>query len=163
MRDVLSWVGRPHGARAAAVTKVLQIGQARWNTPDGGRPGPDEAAAMTDPVHGRKPWIYTPLEVEVVRILKGSVTQRMTVFAAAGRIGKDATGGCTFTLRDNRLAIREGPEKVEVGGTYVSIFGNEMLSGAEIGPLRMPVVDQLFSVHYDSVTGFDGKPEPLPY
>ena len=117
---------------------------------------------MTDPARDRSPLIYTPLYVQVDRVLRGALSPgTMTIYAAAGIIGKDRTGGCRFTIKGGKLVLREGPESVQVGATYIGVLGDEMVTQASTVGLRQPIIDELFSVHGDFVTGYDGKPEPM--
>ena len=163
VRVVVSGVGKTAGSgRAAALVRVLRIDRPRWNTPNGARPTKAQADAMTNPIADTHPWIYTPLEVRIVKVFKGVLPSRMLIYAGAGAIGQDSTSGCTFTLSRRALLIREGPEQVQVGEQYVAVLGGEMVTRALDGPIRMPVIDHFFAVHYGAVIGFSGKPEPLP-
>jgi len=168
VRQMIAWVGRPAAGRAAAVVRVLRIGPPRWNTVTGARPATSEAAAMIErgvdgPDHG--PRIYTPLELGVVRIIAGlSPPRQITAFARAGRIAGDEVSGCTFSLAtDGRLRIREERSLVEIGASYLVIFGNEMLTERSSGPLGAPVIDDLFEIRSGMVVGPNGVPEPLPH
>jgi len=155
VREVLSWVGEPANGRSAVQMQVLKIDRPRWNTPGGERPTTATAGKIKP-----KPWIYTPLEVRIERKLKGSaVPARMTVYAGAGILGKDATGGCEFQIKRGHLILREH-EDVRVGDEYIAILGDEITGGG--GPTTMPAINHLFILRSGAVIGFNGQPEPAP-
>ena len=162
IEDEVGFVGGLNSAdgRAAAIVEVLAIGKPRWDTPDGHRPTQAQADAEIDRSNGnRVTSIYTPIEVNVVRVYKGVLPKRLTLYAEGGSLGNDAVTSCSF---GPGLRIRESSARVGRGRQYLAILGNELVSDRSDGPVTHPVIVNFFEVHGTMAVGFDGRLQPLP-
>jgi hypothetical protein len=162
LRQMVATVGRDEGfARAAVLVRVLGVGAPRWNTQDGRLPSQAQADAMTDRL-GLQPDIFRPIALDVLHVYAGAaVAGPLTAFAETGKIGEYENNSCAFGS-STTLQIRDGPDVVSVGGTYVAFLGHELTTGSSGGPLAQPVIQDVYVVRSDAVIDLAGSPEPLP-
>jgi hypothetical protein len=165
IRQEIGFVGgeNPLGGRAAALVRVVSIGQPRWNTPDSRRPSQSRANAMMDYGYDGQltPGIYTPVTLQVQRVYKGAVRSRIVAFAEGGTIGNDSVVSCSFHSARG-LRIRETRFVVTVAESYLAILGNELTTGRRRGPLAAPILLNLFVARGSMAIGLGGSLEPLP-
>lgn len=103
---------RTRGSTVVVVATVVDVGSARWNTPDGSRP-----AFATLPPRGA--YVYRPVTLKVTAPLKGSTPTSVTVRLPGG------TADC-FTF------LVDGAPNLVVGHAYAFFLGpSRTASGAD--------------------------------
>ena len=158
LSDFVSEVGKRFGARTMAVADVTAVEPARWNTPSGARPTQKEADAMAVP-----PQIVTPVDLRIVRLLKGESTPRIvTAFISAGTVGNETREtSCTIYL-DPKGFVTWAGQLIKAGGRYLVFLSNATEIRTDIDPIAKPRIDTMFRILGEDVIGPSGDPERIP-
>jgi hypothetical protein len=91
---------------------IIQVQPARWSTPNGQRP-----KNPFDP--NNTAFIYTPVKIRVIELLKGNLQQEILIDISGGTVGQDSAK----VMSEDRYTFKEGQQVILYlpdGATYLN-------------------------------------------